>query len=583
IEAGKIELKSIPFDLEESVFDVVCLLHSKAAEKGIELQFYYSLECPTRFYGDVGRIRQVLVNLVSNAIKFTHHGHVLVSVSAAAVVGKRVEVVIDVEDTGIGIASENRAFLFDAFTQADTSTTRRYGGTGLGLSITKRFIDLMEGRVSVESVEGEGSVFKVELPLLLAAELQRYPREPLQDKSVLIVDDHTVNCAVLTKQLTDAGMQVSTAYSGEEALALLNEATPDENRIELVILDYTLPNIDCMVLADRIRQQPALQDLPLVMLSPLERKGDAALSSQHGFAAYLTKPVRSDTLYSTLTTVLGVESRMPDNIPVITQDSAAETVTEEYYFRVLEGRVLIAENEEVNRLVIGSLLKETLLQATNVVNGEEVLRTWESSHYDLIVMDCHMPVMDGLQVIQEIRRREGNGRRIPIIAAGNDSEVDREAFLAAGADDYLTKPFRRQDLLGMLYKWLVGGETGTSLAVDNLHAAGGSLDLQVLEKLEEAMGGDFGQLIPAYMESMSNLLPGLDAAIQGDDREEIIRCARSIRSASASIGAKILSDRAEQLETQVEDDYIQEQALEHSLHDCYALVKRELLRYSKQR
>ncbi len=586
VEAGKLELEVIPFDLEASVFDVTQLLHSKAEEKGIALQFYYAQDCANWFAGDAGRIRQVLINLVGNAIKFTDQGHVLVEVSETHRERDKVSIAIKVSDTGIGIAPEKQRHLFNAFTQADASTTRKYGGTGLGLSISKRFVELMGGEISLESEEGKGSTFQLNLTLPVAPAQGELSRVSLQGKRVLVVDDAEVNRIVLAQQLCDFGVHAMSSKSAQEALTRLIDQQSGQEPVDLVVIDHQMPEIDGLTLADMIRKEPLLQGIPLVLLSSLGQRGDASLSGRHGFSAYLTKPVLSRTLHDTLSMVLGLGKTTPDNLPIITRYSIAEVEKNgtEVEAGQLSGRVLLAEDEKVNRLVVSALLKTTGIDIYQATNGLEVLELLQGGQFDLILMDCQMPTMDGYQATAQIRSGEKEGEHIPIIAlTANARESDKQRCLDAGMDDFLGKPFRRQDLLGMLVKWLKSGEMPTRVSTGSGLGEGqgsGHLDTLVLDRMKDLMGEDFQELIPAYIDSMTELLANLNSSLEQGAVEEIRRFAHSIKSASANVGAVALSRYAEQLEQGAGQRIDQARQLERALNHGFTEVREALEVYS---
>ena len=556
IEAGKVELEAIPFDIETTLFDITRLLRPRAEQKNVTVQLYISPECPRWLRGDPGRIRQVLINLIGNAIKFTSDGYVLIEIGGKVNDHGSAELLIEVRDTGIGIPADKLEQLFTPFMQADASTTRKYGGTGLGLSISKRFIDLMGGTITAESEEGVGTVFSIQLSLPIIESPVSYAQADITDKHVMLVDDAEVNRKIIARQLEDCGFQVSVAESAQQAYDRLLELTATNQPIDLVIIDHNMPGTDGFGLADMIKADRQLQDLPLVLLSSIGKAGDAHAASEHGFSAYLTKPVISTTLSSTLSMVLGLSKEQGQETPLITQYSVieAENQADARQSVQIRGRVLIAEDERVNRLVVSSLLKGTGLETVFAENGIEAVHEWEKGGFDLILMDCQMPGMDGFQATAEIRRQEREGQHIPIIAlTANTMVSDREYCLSSGMDDFMAKPFKRAELLDLLGEWLEIEITADSdvqeiQQEDSPAEPDGLINFSVLDGMKEMMGEDFSILIPSYIESMAELLPGLEQAADAQTASEIKRFAHSIKSASANVGAEGLSQSAKTLE-----------------------------------
>jgi CheY-like chemotaxis protein len=453
IEAEKLELEPIPFDLERSVGDVVRLLSTQAEEKGLDLGMRYSGECPRHFVGDAGRVRQVLMNLVGNAIKFTEEGFVRIVISCSQQDQKHSQVRIEVQDSGIGIAPENRTRLFAEFTQADASTTRQFGGTGLGLAISRELVELMGGEIGVDSTLGSGSTFWLTLTLPLAPEPEPLNLAELQGARVLLVDDDAVNRRALSGQLEQMGIEVVTAESIVQTIEVL-QSSEGEAGFQLLLLDRHVDGISGEQLARAIRVGEGNTELPLVLLTSTAERGDAEHYQQAGFAGYLAKPASSEILGQTLAGVLG-EGKQGQAQPFITrhqlEESDRQASREAPCFR---GQVLLAEDNRANQVVAVSLLKKLGLHTTVVPDGAQVVAELARSNYDLVLMDCQMPEMDGYAATREIRRRE-KGERIPVVAlTANVLEGDREKCLAAGMDDFLAKPLKRDALVAVLGRWL---------------------------------------------------------------------------------------------------------------------------------
>ena len=442
IEAGKLELEHEPFDLYICIEEALDLVASKAAQKGLELAYLIEDPTPSTITGDVTRLRQVLLNFLSNAVKFTHKGEIVVSVDArrleqnAASDVKWYEFHFVVKDTGIGIPSDRQDQLFDPFTQVDASTTRKYGGTGLGLTICKRLVELMGGRIWVESLLGEGSSFHFTLVAAATASPRRIMVEraqpQLEGKTILIVDDNEVNRQILTKQLESWGLVPIASADGTQALTQL-VASP---AIALVILDMQMPEMDGLTLGRKIRESE--QGLPMIMLSSL---GSGEID-QTGvdFFATLTKPVKSSQLFNVICQVFGAEKMTKQTAkPGIENDGELG--------RKNPLRVLVAEDNPVNQKVTLRMLERLGYRADIVANGLEAIEAITRQHYDVIFMDVEMPELDGVEATRQIRLELPTEQQPRIIATTAHALTgDREALLKQGMDDYISKPVRLQEL-----------------------------------------------------------------------------------------------------------------------------------------
>jgi signal transduction histidine kinase/DNA-binding response OmpR family regulator len=452
IEAGKLELESVDFELRVTVEDVLELLAEKASGKGLELVCLAHADVPTWVAGDPGRLRQILTNLVGNAVKFTKTGEVVVQATLAEETPHAVLVRFEVTDTGIGILPEAQCRLFQAFSQADGSTTRQYGGTGLGLAISKQLAELMGGSIGVESVPGKGSTFWFTARLEKRSGLHGVirPRLPeLRGMRVLGVDDNATNRLLLERQLSAWEMQVDCVADGPTALARLQAAHCNGTPYALAILDLQMPGMDGLELARAITADPLLRSLRLVLLSSIGQRGEGAEAQHMGFAAYLTKPIRQSQLYDCLTTIMGTPAEAPA-MPLVTRHSLAETQAQ------VRARVLVAEDNVVNQKVAVRMLEKLGCHVDVVANGREAIEVLARIAYDLVYLDCQMPEMDGFAATAAIRAHEVQlGGHIPIIAmTANAMQGDREHFLAVGMDDYVCKPVRSEELATILHKWL---------------------------------------------------------------------------------------------------------------------------------
>jgi len=453
IEAGRLELDRAPFDLRAAVEDVAALIAPRAQEKLIEIVVRFQPDLPTHFVGDAGRIRQVITNLVGNAVKFTTTGYVLIDVSGATT-GGRAALRVEVQDTGVGIDEAHMARIFDAFQQADATTTRQFGGTGLGLSISKRLVEAMGGAIEARSTPGAGSTFSFTLDLAVSAETQPAPHLDFDayGRKVLVVDDIEVNRRITAEQLAAWGFSPDVAASGPEALDLLRTAADAGAPYELAILDFFMPGMDGEMLARTIRGDATLGRTPLLVMSSVDQEGGAAEFKRIGVEGYLVKPVRSALL---MQTIGGIFSRRS------TQSEAPATVVAPAEPAPANGdrvRVLIAEDNETNQLVLKHMLPESSYELSFAGNGAEAVEAYErrAGAFDIALMDVSMPVMDGYDATRAIRAAESARRlpRLPIVClTAHVLARDVEQSLAAGMDDFLAKPISQSRLLAVIERW----------------------------------------------------------------------------------------------------------------------------------
>ena len=521
IEARKLDLESVDFDLRTMAEDVVALLANRAHAKGLELGCLVQAEVPSVLRGDPGRLRQILTNLIGNAIKFTERGEVVVKVREAsetreALSVKRLpagaqageacesgdeirdasdeirttngerrhgEVLLhfSVQDTGIGISEEQCAKLFQPFTQADGSTTRKYGGAGLGLAICKQLAELMQGQIGVESIPGQGSTFWFTARLATrpnGTQPQPAPVPDLRDRRIVIVDDNPTDRKILERQLSAMGMVFSIAENGPQALDQLRAAAQLGKPFDLAILDVQMPVINGLESARIIKADPAIASVRLILLTSLGRRGDAKAAQEAGIAAYLTKPVSQSQLHECLSLVMGREAsetrealsvkreacesgdeirdanderRGTLRVPLVTRHSLAERTARS------RPRILVADDNLVNQAVAVRMVEKLGCRADVVANGREAVAALERAAYDLVFMDCLMPEMDGFQATAEIRQREGAARHTPIVAVtANAMKGDQDKCLQAGMDDYVGKPVSLKELAAALERWVPG-------------------------------------------------------------------------------------------------------------------------------
>jgi CheY-like chemotaxis protein len=473
IEAGKLDIETYPFDLHSLFDDVVEMMAPGAENHGLDLMVRYPPDMPARFIGDADRIRQVLANMVSNAVKFTHEGHVVLAAECVRRKGTSAVIRVSVTDTGIGIAQDKLPQLFQKFTQADTSTTRRYGGTGLGLAISKSLIELMGGSIGAESKTAEGSTFwfLLEMPLDDQVELKPAALATLRGVHVLIVDDNQVNRRIVHEQISSWGMRNGSCESGEEALEAIRLAQANSDPYDVIISDYHMPGMDGLELCAEIQADPELRKPAYVMLTSVGQSKEHEHARGGGVDACLVKPVRHTKLMNTLASAL---SRHSTGEAAIVEPAAPKRSRERRSLggsltalasgvgnpaalpdASLEGRVLVVEDNPVNQKVAMALLSKLGVRANVACNGFEALEMLRTLPYDLVLMDCQMPVMNGYEATAAIRKMEGSLREIPIIAMTADAvNGSQERCFEAGMNDFVAKPVRLEDLRSTISTWL---------------------------------------------------------------------------------------------------------------------------------
>ncbi len=549
IESGKLELEDQPFNLQAVVEEAQQLLSSSAAEKNLELTYFVAPETPTVVRGDQGRLKQVLVNLLSNGVKFTDGGEVSVTVSALPLGGDRHEIHFAVQDTGIGISQAQFDRLFKSFSQVDASATRRYGGSGLGLAISKRLSELMGGRIWVESEPGKGSTFHFTIVGDAHPEPQQtllHAQSDLLGKRALIVDDNDTNRRLLKLQLERWGVHARETKFPAEALLWLRRG----ESFDVALLDYQMPAIDGVALARAIRTLPGSESLKLILLSSVGRSVSFD-ELETSFAGVLTKPLKLSQLRDRLVEIVGAPDTVRPVPPVMQPDQK--------FPPAVPLRILLAEDHPINQKVALQLLHRLGHDADVVASGRQVLERLERIPYDVILMDVQMPEMDGLEATAAIRARWPAERRPRIVAMTAEAlEGDREKCLAAGMDDYIVKPVRLDHLQRALGR---ARPLDTSKRDDRQPDTQASitsrvLDVSALHELGQELGGPgaLRDLIASFLEGSPDVVVALaDAAARGD-AQGVQRAAHTLKSTSAMLGALILSEQCAELERLARSD-----------------------------
>jgi len=555
IEAGKLELENVDMDLRRTVEDVVELLAERAHSKGLELACSIPANLPTHVKGDPLRLAQILTNLVGNAIKFTEHGAVVVRVAGVDETPKNVTMRFEVSDTGIGIRTEAQSRIFEEFSQADGSTTRKHGGSGLGLAISKQLVEMMGGSIHFQSALGVGSTFF----FTITFEKQAQPHADERMASIgllsgvraLVVESSAIHRGILQVQMSNWEMTIRLAETPKQAIELLAEAASRSVPYDIVVIDLGVPGVDALELVRAIRRRPETANVRVVMLS--RRHSDIQNAMDAGCDACLVKPVRQTMLYECLVNVMA--GRIHDTVALPAASDRSSTPAPGS-----RGNVLLVEDNLINQQVALGILQIQGYAVTVVNNGREALDAYAQRPFDVVLMDCHMPEMDGFEATKEIRAREAasRGKRVPIIAlTANAMAHDREQCLNAGMDDHLSKPFGMQSMQDMLERWMPQAKGAQSeaaeLAARATAKAAEVLDRQVIDQLAKVLTNGKPEMlvrvIQLYLSESPKLVQKLREAADASDALQMARLAHSLKSCSANVGAKVLGRYCDEIET----------------------------------
>jgi signal transduction histidine kinase/DNA-binding response OmpR family regulator len=543
VEAGELALEPLAFDLRSMVDDVAEQAALMAASKDLELMVRYQIDAPIRVVGDAGRIRQVLVNLVGNAIKFTERGHVLIGVTCSARAAERATLRIAVEDTGPGIAAAQREQVFDKFRQLQTAATRTHDGTGLGLSICRALVLRMDGSMGLESEVGQGSTFWFSLSLGLdPAPAPAADTATLRDARVLVVDDHPVQRLILEELLDHWGLRSQAVGSGAGALTALRQAAARGQPFDIALIDE-MPGLGGMELARRIKDEPALAGTALVLLSTVRQRGRADEIQRAGFSGHVRKPVHHSHLMDVLATVWSTRQRA-DATPLISRHLVrGERQPQTGALPLLRGaRVLVVEDNPVNQKVARRMIEHFGCRVDVAANGREALAMSEHGFYDVVFMDVHMPEMDGFAATAALRERERAGARRSFIVAMTARAMagDRERCLAAGMDGYISKPIAAERIAEVLLHVLGPRADRAAQPPQPSEDRTERLSPMDVSRLREISGGDTaieGDLIDTYLRGGVELLAAMEAALAEKDIDGVHRAAHTLKGASANLGA----------------------------------------------
>ncbi len=562
IEAGKLTLEEMPFDLRTTLEDTTEMLVSRTSEKGIELTCLVDSAVPIEITGDPGRLRQILLNLAGNSIKFTSKGEISIRAELVSKNGESALVKFSVRDTGIGIPANRVNAIFEPFTQVDGSTTRKYGGTGLGLAICKELVKMMGGEIGVESQEGKGSTFWFTICFKLSGQssVQIPSFAPISGINIIVVDDNDTNRQLIITLLSGWGCQYATAPDGETAFAMLKEAKSEGHPFRIALLDHQMPGMDGMTLAALVKKDPEISDTLLVMLTSLGSRGDAAALKQSGFSAYLTKPIRQQQLHDCLSLIIGSENASepgwqgPETL--ITRHSLKEA-------KKRSARILLAEDNIVNQAVAISMLNKLGYKTDVVANGLEALEALTRIPYDLVLMDCQMPEMDGFEATAAIRDASSTviNHGVPIVAmTANAMKGDRDRCLESGMDDYLTKPVKKENLAMVLDKWL--STLVKPITTDENDRTGdisvGTTDetlvfneAEMLERCDN-IPELVTEILALAMADLPRRVDQLKQAVKEEDRKAIRDAAHTLKGMAANLSAPPLLNAATEMQNSAE-------------------------------
>jgi PAS domain S-box-containing protein len=555
IEAGQMEIETIDFDLRSVVEGVVDTVAPRAESKGLEMACMIHQDVPTYLRGDPGRFRQVLLNLAENAVKFTEKGEVVIRVQLEEMKDGKAGIRVDVADTGIGISEKHRKWIFEKFTQVDSSVTRKHGGTGLGLPISQQLVKLMGGEIGVESELGKGSRFWFRV----AFERQEAGKERSDWKMpriaglrALIVDDNETNRTILVKMMESFGCDSTAVESGKKALEAMKAAVAAGRPFALALIDYQMPEMNGDVLARAIMGNPALSRTKIIILGSARNRGDLARMEKMGCAAYLMKPLKQAQVFDTIVTALAAgEGAAKADKPqrIITEHNTTRM------HRAQGKKLLLVEDNAVNQKLVATLLAKTGYNCDIACNGKEAVEAVRAKKYDVVLMDVQMPVMDGFEATRAIREFEGaNGRTIIIAMTAHAMTGDKERCLEAGMDDYLSKPLNRSQVVSVIDEWLKKKPDAAVSATPEEQAAAGDEVFDVPAALERVEGDRpfLIEIIGMFREELSKQISALHEAIEKCDSGAVVAEAHGIKGAANNLSANRIAAVAAEIETKAE-------------------------------
>lgn len=561
IEANRMEINPVPVNMHELVDDICALYAPKAREKALEIVVRYVPGTEQFVYADPVRVRQVLSNLINNAIKFTKKGHIVVTVQERRTEKDKADSMIldfSIQDTGIGIAPEEREVIFEKFSQCDSSATRDYGGTGLGLSISKRLAQLMEGDITLESQLGSGSVFTFSLPAKRNTRDVYIQFEPpsLNNIRILVVDDLPVVCELVKEQLSLVGMKVDTCNCGKTALVIMERAASEGEPYHIALIDYLMPQMNGEILARAINDIPSIRDTCLIMMTAAGNPIVGDNMARKGFSAYVSKPLRHNHLVDILSYVWNqYKEGKKDTLIRVDTLSFGKDVQPEDKLRLDGKLILLVEDSRINQAFVQEVLENMGGRLIVTSNGKEALQALKSNpDISLVLMDCQMPVMDGFEAtrkIMKLKKKNEVRTSLPIIAlTANAMEGDREKCIEAGMNDYISKPVRRKDLKKSVYRWLVENNEEEAQPLDDDNASNRSplLDMQACAEAQRIFSGKYEIILTYFREDGEKYILEIERAIKRKNIESVVRPVHTLKSNSRGMGAARLSDMCRDME-----------------------------------
>ncbi len=562
IEAGKLLMESIDFNIRLAIDDAITLNVPKASEKKIELHTLISAHVPEIVKGDSARLRQILNNLISNAVKFTEEGEVVVTVDCVEEEGDRAKLTFEVRDTGIGIAPEVIKNLFQSFNQADASTTRKYGGTGLGLAISQELVKMMHGEIRVESVYGKGSIFRfyIYMDIVKRAEKVKYHFDQLEHANVLVVDDNENNLKIVSSYLKGTGLHLFQAKDAGDAIAQVVRNAGTSKQIDVAIIDYQMPGMNGFDLAHALHSMDFSKDIRMILLTSQVKEGGGEIAKKHGFSGYLTKPVKRDSLIDCIALVLGLRE----------EDIESEVITKnviEEVKRKKDPKILVVEDNEMNRKIVVLMLKKNGLSCDVAANGKEAYMALRKANYDLVLMDCQMPVMDGYKSTEQIREDEGDLKHTPIIAmTANAMQGDREKCLASGMDDYISKPIDFEHMLTLVSAYLSQEQAVEKETLFENDIKKFMFDTHI--SIEDAT-----ELYEDFSNYFVHSLSTMEQYVLDDNLEELAKTAHQLKGASGNLEIHEVYELAKELDIE---------AKKKNINSCKQIIKKLQDLHSKE-
>jgi PAS domain S-box-containing protein len=553
IEAKKLTMEKIKFNLRTIIEDAVSLLSPKAAEKGLEIYTIIKADVPEEVIGDPSRLKQILNNLISNAVKFTKQGEISVIVDCLEEKNDVANLNFEVRDTGIGIHKEHIDTIFQSFSQADASTTRKFGGTGLGLAISNELVKMMGGKISVESIYREGSTFKFNVKLKITKRAAEYKDmfQKLKGVSILIVDDNSNNRKSVSSYFQGTCINVLEAKDATSAMTTILSNANTKNKISIAIIDYQMPDMSAYELATTLKTIPFAKDIKLILLTSVTQKGEAKIAKEYGFSSNLAKPIRKHDLLGSIALVLGLKKEDKEEEQIIKKCISKEAKN------ILKPRILLVEDNEMNRKIVISMLKYRDMTCDVAVNGSEALKAVSEKAYDVVFMDCQMPVMDGYECTSKIRQLEGDKKHTTIIAmTANAMAGDSEKCIEAGMDDYISKPINFDIMFDMIET-----NTKTRADVDNYN----SIIDNNIDNLVKETGldrDDAKEILEDYIKALPDLLSGINDSIDNKDLNKLAQVSHELKGSSGTLRIVSIYELAIKLE---------EAAKKQELEECISI------------